>query len=97
MKCHICGTENALFECKHYGKSVSQNKVFAPINNTIFFYHAYNLLGALDFAKKCIENNISFDFMNEFEFYITSYDEADFKRKQAFLGAEVLNENTIAS
>lgn len=72
-------------------------KVFAPINHTIFFYNAYNLLGALDFAKKCIENNISFDFMNDVEFYINTYDEADFLHKQAILGNEIINEKTIAN
>ncbi len=78
-------------------KKDNQNRVFAPTNNTIFYFHAYNLLGALDFGKKCIENNISFDFSNEFEFYLTTFDEADFLRKQVILGVEILNENTIAN
>lgn len=56
------------------------------------FWHAYNTQGSLDFAKLCIENNISFDFMNDFEFYIPIHDNEHFERLKKILGVEIINE-----
>ena len=68
------------------------NKIYLPTLSTTFYFNAYNELEALDFAKKCIGNNVSFDFMNEVEFYITTVDEQDFLFKQSILGTEIINE-----
>lgn len=46
---------------------------------------------SLALAKKCILNNISFEFMNNVEFYFFIYDEEDFLRKQEILGEDVIN------
>lgn len=42
-------------------------------------------------AKLCLQNNISFEFMNENEIYFTIYDDLDFDFKNTILGSEIIN------
>lgn len=51
--------------------------------------------GSLDFAKDCIKNNISFEFMNKTEFQLTIFDKSDYLLKQTILGSEIINENNF--
>lgn len=59
------------------------------------YYNAYNKKIALLFGTKCIENNISFDFMNDFEFYIPIHDQEHFERLKMILGDDIINEKNF--
>lgn len=41
--------------------------------------------------SNCLNNKISFEFLNGDEFYFTIYDSEDFKMKQNYLGFEIIN------
>ena len=56
----------------------------------LFICEDYNTL--IYIVKKCLQNNISFEFMNNFELYFNIYDDEDFKFKQSILTSEVINE-----
>lgn len=42
-------------------------------------------------VTKCLQNNISFEFMNDLELYFNIYDNDDLLYKQSILGVEVIN------
>ena len=59
--------------------------LFTPKTKTQSFY----------LSKKCIENRISFDFMNENEFYIPIFDDEHFIALKLILGEEIINTKNI--
>jgi hypothetical protein len=61
----------------------------------IYITEDYNSL--IYIVKKCLQNNISFEFMNDNELYFTIYDDVDFKHKQSILSSEIINEKNYVS
>ena len=47
---------------------------------------------SLAIMKKCLKNNISFEFLNGNEFYFNIYDDDDFQFKRKYLGEEIITE-----
>lgn len=46
---------------------------------------------AVNLSTKCVQNDVSFEFLNGNEFYFTIYDDNDFTTKQNKLGSDVIN------
>ena len=46
--------------------------------------------------KQCLDNKVSFEFLNGNEFYFTIYDDEDFERKRKVLGEYVISEKNKA-
>lgn len=61
----------------------------------LFICEDYNTL--IYIIKKCLQNNISFEFMNNTELYFAIYDDEDFNFKQSILSNEVINEKNYIS
>ena len=55
----------------------------------IYVCEDYNTL--IHIVKKCLQNNISFEFMNDKELYFTIYDNLDFEAKKSILGSEIIS------
>jgi hypothetical protein len=57
----------------------------------INFYQVKDKKEAIKLATKMIQNNVSFEFMNETEFYLTIFDVVDYFNKQRILGTEIVH------
>jgi hypothetical protein len=55
------------------------------------FYQVKDKKEAIKLATKMIQNNVSFEFMNETEFYLNIFDVVDYFNKQRILGTEIVH------
>lgn len=61
------------------------------------FYQSENEDQSLKIMKTCLNENISFEFLNQNEFYFFIYDLEDFNRKQKALTKKVISESNKAN
>ena len=57
------------------------------------FYQSESESQSLQIMKICLKQNISFEFLNQNEFYFFIYDLEDFNRKQKALSKKVISES----
>ena len=57
------------------------------------FYQSESEDQSLQIMKICLKQNISFEFLNQNEFYFFIYDLEDFNRKQKALTKKVISES----